>query len=102
MLARDKHSSLLETFVNCGRKKFYRIVPRKARKNKQTQINVIITNVNVRKVWVPNVVGTKAIRTKFERTFEVVFPVSDEPEVVVHEPIVLSDEDHRAVLVSIS
>jgi hypothetical protein len=24
-LARDKHSSLLRKFVNCGRKKFYRI-----------------------------------------------------------------------------
>jgi hypothetical protein len=27
-LARDKHSSLLRTFVNCGRKKFYGIGPR--------------------------------------------------------------------------
>jgi hypothetical protein len=26
-LARDKHSSLLQKFVNYGRKKFYRIVP---------------------------------------------------------------------------
>ena len=26
------------------------------------------------------------------------FAISDEPEVLVHEPTVLSDEDHRAVL----
>jgi len=31
MLARDKHSSLLRTFVNYGRKKFYNIGPRSGR-----------------------------------------------------------------------
>ncbi len=102
MLAKDKPSSFLQQIVNWVRKGFIGLDPEGPEKNKQTRTNVIITNVNVRKVSVPDVVGTEAIRTKFERTLEVVFPVSDEPEVVVHEPIVLSDEDHRAVLVSIS
>jgi hypothetical protein len=43
-LASDKHSSLLRTFVNHGRKKFYYIWPR-ARSNPRLQISSIIDSI---------------------------------------------------------
>jgi hypothetical protein len=60
MLARDKHSSFLRTFINYAHKKFYRIDPRLERPARENYSNLVVPYISYEEISFvtgPNVIN---------------------------------------------